>query len=93
MSEKIISIRFLSFKGFSNKRFAFAQIGISLVNPWKHAGLLFSKHLGVGAGNGFSVWPNFSMYAFLGVFESQQASDDFLKQMFVGLPLKINPTK
>jgi hypothetical protein len=79
MSEKIISIRFLSFNGFSNRRFAFAQMGISLVNPWKHAGLIFSKHLGVGAGNGFSVWPNFSMYAFLGVFESQQASDDFFE--------------
>ena len=79
MSEKIISIRFLTFEGFSNKRFAFAQMGISLVNPWKHAGLLFSKHLGVGAGNGFSVWPDFSMYAFLGVFESQKASDDFFE--------------
>lgn len=79
MSEKIISIRFLSFKGFSNKCFAFAQMGISLANPWKYQGLLFSKHLGVGAGNGFSVWPNFSMYAFLGVFESQQASDDFFE--------------
>ena len=56
MSEKIISIRFLSFKGFSNKRFAFAQMGISLVNPWKYTGLLFSKHLGVGAGNGFSKY-------------------------------------
>ena len=79
MSEKIISIRFLNFEGFSNKRFAFAQMGISLVNPWKHAGLLFSKHLGVGAGNGFSVWPDFSMYVFLGVFESQKASDDFFE--------------
>jgi len=79
MSEKIISIRFLSFKGFSNKRFGFAQMGISLVDPWKHTGLVFSKHLGVGAGNGFSVWPDFSMYAFLGVFESQNASDDFFE--------------
>ena len=55
MSEKIISIRFLSFKGFLNKRFGFAQMGISFINPWKHSGLLFSKHLGVGAGNGFSL--------------------------------------
>lgn len=79
MSIKIISIRFLSFQGFSKKRFAFAQMGISLLNSWNHSGLLFSKHLGVGAGNGFSVWPDFSTYAFLGVFESQQASDDFFE--------------
>lgn len=89
MVEKIISIRFLSFKGFSNKCFAFAQMGISLVNPWKHQGLLFSKHLGVGAGNGFSVWPNFSMYAFLGVFESQKASDDFFETNVRWSALKI----
>ena len=79
MTENIISIRFLSFKGFSNKRFAFAQMGISIINPWKHEGLLFSKHLGVGAGNGFSFMPDFSRYAFLGVFESQKASDDFFE--------------
>jgi hypothetical protein len=28
--------------------------------------------MGVGKGNGFSIWPDFSMYAFMGVFDSEQ---------------------
>jgi hypothetical protein len=77
MSEQIISFRFLSFEGFSNKRFAFAEMGRSFVQSWKSEGLSFTKHLGVGAGNGFSIWPDFSSYAFLGVFDNQAASDHF----------------
>ena len=77
MSDQIISIRFLSFEGFSNMRFAFAEMGRSFVQKWQSNGLSFAKHLGVGAGNGFSIWPDFSSYAFLGVFDNQAASDHF----------------
>jgi hypothetical protein len=73
MSDQIISFRFLSFRGFANKRFAFAEMGRSFVQQWKSDGLSFAKHLGVGAGNGFSIWPDFSSYAFLGVFENKEA--------------------
>lgn len=72
-----ISIRFLSFKGFSKKRFAFAAMGKSRFKPWTGEGLVFAKHLGVGMGNGFSVIPDFSTYAFLGVFESEESSKLF----------------
>ncbi len=67
-----ISIRFLKFEGFHNKRKAFAAMGQSLNSPWQAEGLIFAKHMGVGKGNGFSIWPDFSMYAFLGVFDSEQ---------------------
>lgn len=93
MSKNIISVRFLSFKGFTNKRFSFAQMGNSLINHWEHSGLLFSKHLGVGAGNGFSVWPDFSTYAFLGVFESQLSSDHFFETNERWSALKSNSCK
>jgi hypothetical protein len=74
---QIISIRFLTFKGFSNKRFALAEMGKTRFNPWKAEGLVFAKHLGVGKGNGFSILPDFSTYAFLGVFESEEYAKQF----------------
>ena len=35
--------------------------------------------MGTGGGNGFSLWPDFGTYAFLGVWDSQKSADDFLK--------------
>ena len=75
-----ISIRFLQFKGFLSKRMAFASMGHSLSKPWQANGLVFAKHMGVGKGNGFSLWPDFSMYAFLGVFESEAKANSFFAE-------------
>lgn len=72
-----ISIRFLQFKGFQNKRLAFAAMGQSLNAPWQSDGLVFAKHMGVGKGNGFSIWPDFSMYAFVAIFESESKASSF----------------
>jgi heme-degrading monooxygenase HmoA len=35
--------------------------------------------MGTGGRNGFSLWPDFGTYAFLGVWDSQKSADDFLK--------------
>jgi heme-degrading monooxygenase HmoA len=35
--------------------------------------------MGTGGGNGFSLWPDFGTYAFLGVWDNQKSADDFLK--------------
>lgn len=72
-----ISIRFLKFQGFQKKRLAFAAMGVSLTSPWQADGLVFSKHMGVGKGNGFSIWPDFSLYAFFGVFDSEAKAVSF----------------
>jgi hypothetical protein len=79
MSGQFITIRFLSFKGFQAKRFAFAEMGRSLVSGWSADGLVFSKHLGTGAGNGFSILPNFGLYAWLGVWESPKHAERFFE--------------
>ena len=79
MSGQFITIRFLEFNGFSAKRHAFAEMGRSLVNGWSAAGLVFAKQLGTGAGNGFSVLPNFGLYAWLGVWESAQHAECFFE--------------
>lgn len=77
--QEIVSIRILQFKGFKNQFKAFQWMGKKLSKPWEAPGLVFSKHLGVGGGNGFSIIPDFSMYSFLGVFNSQQAADHFFE--------------
>ncbi len=80
MQGHFITIRFLSFKGFQSKRYAFAEMGRSLVSGWKAPGMVFSKHLGTGAGNGFSIMPNFGLYAWLGVWESAEHAERFFAQ-------------
>ena len=57
MQGKFVTIRFLNFTGFQAKRHAFAEMGRSLVQCWSAPGLLFAKHLGTGAGNGFLSFP------------------------------------
>ena len=79
MSGQFITIRFLEFKGFSAKRHAFAEMGRSLVSGWMAPGLTFAKHLGTGAGNGFSVLPNFGLYAWLGVWDSPEQAEQFFE--------------
>lgn len=76
---QLIAIRFLEFKGFERKFKAFQWMGKKLAKPWVDQGLVFSKHLGVGAGNGFSIFPDFSSYAFLGVFESKDDANRFFE--------------
>lgn len=46
----------------------------------KIPGLSFSKMLGSGGGNGFSIWPNFGVYGLLQVWESEAQADDFFAQ-------------
>ncbi len=79
MQGKFITIRFLSFKGFTAKKSAFAEMGRSLLHTWSAPGLVFAKHLGTGAGNGFSVLPNLGLYAWLGVWESPEQAEQFFE--------------
>ena len=43
-------------------------------------GLLFFKFLGTGGGKGFSLWPDFSTYAFMGVWEHKNDYENFISQ-------------
>lgn len=43
-------------------------------------GLLFFKLLGTGGGKGFSLWPDFSTYAFMGVWEHKNDYENFISQ-------------
>lgn len=62
-----------------NKFWAFKQMGIAPLSFHKIPGLLFAKLMGTGAGSGFSLFPDFSTYAFLGVWENPNAASVFFE--------------
>jgi heme-degrading monooxygenase HmoA len=62
-----------------NKFWAFKQMGIGFAALRNIQGLSFFKLLGTGAGQGFSLRPDFSTYALLTVWENQPAADHFYK--------------
>lgn len=74
---QFITIRFLHFQGFTAKWNAFTWMGKLRTNPWQAEGLLFAKHLGTGAGNGFSIFPDWGTYAFLGLWNNEDAAQTF----------------
>ena len=65
--QTLTSITFFSFT--KNKFWAFKQMGLAPFLLDNVKGLLFFKFLGTGGGKGFSLWPDFSTYAFMGVWE------------------------
>ena len=69
----------LSFFSYTqNKFWAFTQMQRAISQLEKQPGIQFFKTLGTGAGLGFSLWPNFSTYALLTIWESEAAATAFL---------------
>ena len=69
--ETVTTVTFFSFT--ENKFWAFKQMGLAPFKMNFVEGLKFFKFLGTGGGKGFSLWPDFSTYAFLGVWDDQSA--------------------
>ena len=76
--QTLTSVTFFSFN--KNKFWAFKQMGLAPFLLDNVMGLLFFKFLGTGGGNGFSLWPDFSTYAFMGVWEHKNDYDNFILQ-------------
>jgi hypothetical protein len=72
-------ISFFKYRGFENKRQALARMGRPPIADQSVEGLTFWKPLGVGSGNGFSIWPDFSMFALLTVFDSEALAKTYLQ--------------
>ena len=68
------------FKFQKNRPWAFAQMGLLQRKIKKTNGLFFLKLMGTGGGNGFSLRPDFSTYAILGVWESENAASHFFEK-------------
>lgn len=73
--ETVTTVTFFSFT--KNKFWAFKQMGIAPFRMNSVEGLKFFKFLGTGGGKGFSLWPDFSTYAFLGVWDDESTYVNF----------------
>ncbi len=86
----ITSITIFSF--VKNKFWAFSRMGIAPKKLKNVQGLFFYKFLGTGGGQGFSLRPDFSTYAFLGVWDSYESYKKCLSQhpLFIDYQRKAN---
>ncbi|MEL6559160.1 MAG: DUF3291 domain-containing protein [Bacteroidota bacterium] len=80
MSEtsQITTVTIYRFK--SSKYWAFKQMRLSLEPLQTIKGLSFYKVLGCGAGNGFSIFPDFGTYAKLQIWESEAAAHAYFNE-------------
>lgn len=76
---QVTLISFFEYKGFINKWKAFTRMGRPPLAGENIEGLHFWKVLGSGAGNGFSIWPDFSTFGLLTVFSNKENAEHFLQ--------------
>lgn len=74
---QVTSVEVFRYSGFQNKRWALAQMREFHPGMKNVPGLVFYKLLGSGAGNGFSIWPDFSTFVLLTVWENREARESF----------------
>lgn len=77
-SSEVVTISFFQYRGARDRWFGFRQMGLAPRRLRDITGLRFGKMLGSGGGNGFSIWPDFSTYGFLGVWTNEGAARTFL---------------
>ena len=80
MEKQIVTVTLFRFKGFWNHFWAFGQMGRRPFQKGIADGLTFGKMLGTGSGNGFSIFPNFGVYGWLGAWDTEGSARDFFKQ-------------
>lgn len=84
--DQITTLTFFSFN--KNRFWALQQMGLAQNKLKKIKDLEFYKFLGTGGGKGFSLWPDFSTYAFLGVWKNRNAYKKCLNSSNVFLEYK-----
>ena len=77
-SDQVTQLYLFSFK--RNKPWAFKQMGIGYSQLKDIPDLSFFRLLGTGGGAGFSLRPDFSTYAFLGVWKNDAAAVQFKEE-------------
>jgi spheroidene monooxygenase len=74
---QVATISFFRFGGFLNRLWAMKQM-VEGHRKMKHLkGLMFYKLLGTGGGDGYSLMPDFGVYAIFSVWESNKYASDF----------------
>jgi hypothetical protein len=79
--EQKSSFATLTFYRFTHHRYwAFNQMVWGVPVLAKTDGVIFSKVLGCGGGDGFSAWPNFSLYAHFTAWDDKASADRYFDE-------------
>lgn len=73
----ITTLTLFRFSNLKSKLWAFSQMQFAHSFIAKSSGLIFYKLMGSGRNIGFSIFPDWGVYAILGVWENEQAANDF----------------
>ena len=73
----ITTLTLFRFPSLKSKLWAFGQMQFAHFFIAKSSGLIFYKLMGSGRDIGFSLFPDWGVYALLGVWENEQAANDF----------------
>ena len=76
----IVTISFFSYQGWLDQWWAFKQMGIAPFRLGGVKGMQTFKMLGSGGENGFSIRPNFAVYALLVTWEEEAVARSFFKE-------------
>ena len=76
-------ISFFKYSGARNKWNALGRMGRPPLLEASIEGLTFWKSLGSGSGNGFSIWPDFSMFALLTVFDTETQAKSYINSQLI----------
>ncbi|MDZ7881263.1 MAG: hypothetical protein U5L45_26610 [Saprospiraceae bacterium] len=80
MDKQIVTITIFRFDGFNNRFWAFGQMGRRPFQKGVAEGLTFGKMLGTGGDKGFSIFPNWGVYAWLGAWDTEGSARTFFNQ-------------
>ncbi len=80
MKKQITTVSFFRYASLGKKLWAFSQMQLSIGHLQGVAGLEFFKLMGSGAGEGFSLRPDFSTYCLLAIWESEDQAREFFAQ-------------
>lgn len=76
-SDQTVTVSFFRYQG-KNKVWGMKQMRDARAPMRQMEGLEFFKPLGTGSGAGYSLWPDFSVYGLLAVWETEAQSRKFL---------------
>lgn len=77
MPYQVTTLTLCKYNGFSNQYFGFKMVGAGHQFLKKIKGLTFYKLMGSGRDQGFSIWPDFSVYALLQVWDAEEDAVEF----------------
>ncbi len=78
--ENVVTLTFFHFKTTAQKWWALRQMGLARKPLRSVQGLKFVRLMGSGAGNGFSIKPDFSVYGLLAVWQREEDAIRFFRR-------------